>query len=241
MGVFNEKRCKTNVNNFCQINIYMSYFQIKGRETLKGERTRDNTYLNDLWVNFQSGNKLTINYLEIGPGSGYDREDWGDFVIFKQNGIPPVRVDLIYIEVYENNRRVHGYERCKKLFSSFSKNFEATLKLDLLQTKQSGFDFNQRIFKFIPTKSWRTADQRYAFMAANAHLDTLQERGLPLPEYVEPQQGQLDGQKLNETIGSRDLHRRIAEYLDGGKRKRKGKGKKTRRKNNKRRQTKRNE
>jgi hypothetical protein len=119
-----------------------------------------------------------------------------------------------------------------------SKNFEATLKKDLLQTKQLGLDFNQRIFKFIPTKSWRTAE-RYAFMAANAHLDTLQERGLPLPEYVEPQQGQLDGQKLNETIGSRDLHRRIAEYLDGGKRK--GKGKKTRRKNNKRRQTKRKE
>jgi hypothetical protein len=216
--------------------MYMSYFQIKGRETERSERYRDNQNLNDLWA-IQSGTKITIDYKEIGAGSGYDREDWGSFVIFKRNGKPPIRVDFIDIEVYENNKKVDGFDKCKQIFSSLSKNFEVTMKKDLLQTKQSGFDFNQRIFKFIPTESWRTPEQRYAFMAANAHLDTLRERGLPLPDYVEPQKGQLDGQKLNKTIESRDLHREIAEYLGGKKRKRKQTKKKNR--NNKTRKTKR--
>ncbi len=215
--------------------MYMSYFQIKGRETERSERYGDNQNLNDLWV-IQSGTKFTIDYKEIGAGSGYDREDWGSFVIFKQNRKSPVRVDFTDVEIYENNKKIDGFDKCRQILSSLSKNFEVTMKKDLLQTKQSGFDFSQRIFKFIPTESWRTPEQRYAFMAANAHLDTLRERGLPLPDYVEPQNGHLDGQKLNKTIESRDLHREIAGYL-GGKKERKRK--KTKRKNNKKRKTKR--
>ena len=196
----------------------MSYFQIKGRETERNTPRRDSQVLKTLW-DIQSGTKFTIDFKEIGPGSGYDRDDWGKFVIFKANGKPPLEVESLDVEIYEDNRKLCGYDAGNKIFSSLGENFEVTMKKTLLQTTACGFNFDQRIYTFTPTKVWRTAKQRYAFMGANAELDRRRETGQPLPDYVPPAPGQLDGQMFNANVTSRDLHRNIAEYLGGGKRK----------------------
>lgn len=196
----------------------MSYFQIKGRETERNTPFRDSQVLDTLW-GIQSGTKFTIDFKEIGAGSGYERDDWGKFVIFKENGKPPLKVELSDVEIYEDNKKICSYYAGNKIFSSLGENFEVTMTKTLLQTTQCGFNFGQRIYTFTPTKVWRTAKQRYAFMGANAYLDRQREIGQPLPEYVPPAPGQLDGQMFNANVTSRDLHRNIAEYLDGGKRK----------------------
>ena len=195
----------------------MSYFQIKGSETERNTKIWDSQVLDTLW-DIQSGTKFTIDFKEIGPGSG-DRDDWGKFVIFKANGKPPLEVESLDVEIYEDNRKLCGYDAGNKIFSSLGENFEVTLKKTLLSTKKNGLIFNQRIYTFTPTKVWRTAKQRYAFMGANAKLDSLRVTDQQLPDYVKPDPGQLDGQLFNDMVASRDLHHHIAKFLGGGKRK----------------------
>ena len=201
------------------------YFQFSTKETERSKRHSDP--LDALWTGgFTPDTKFTINYPKR---NGY----WGSFVDIKLPNGTTLHVDYMDISIFINGVKVVNHSRGKKIFEYFGSDFEVTMKKTHLQTNKQGFDFSQRVYTFTPTKNWRTADQRYAFMGANADLDRRIESGQPLPDYVPPSPGELDGQMFNKMVPSRDLQRNIAEYLGGGKRKsiRSTKRNRTRRRN----------
>ena len=187
------------------------YFQFSAKETERSKRHSDHDPLDALWTGgFTPDTKFTINYPKR---YGY----WGSFVDIKLPNVTTLHVYYVSIDIYINGVKVDGVRK-GKIFEYFGSDFEVTMKKTLLQTKKQGFDFSQRVYTFTPTKNWR-ADQRYAFMGANADLDRRIESEQPLPDYVTPSPGELDGRMFNKMVPSRDLQRNVAEYLGGGKRK----------------------